>query len=263
MTSLWGDAAKQRVQSRSMVNALKVSSLGRLKTSEGIEYSQRLEIYQAFLKIYEHHRELLDEILALENSGSESLTGSLALSKVHYLQGMVEDQQVHLITNLLGGKTQALIQPQKIWTIGRDARQVGLPILDKQLSRCHAAIKYVDQQGFYLIDLESSNGSFVNGERIRRAHLLKDGDRLCLGSLTIAFFLCNGIQELGRLLPELLTRIDQLEHCVVSEECVTAKVSVAASSQPLGANSLPADKTLLLPRSNLWKGKPMVLPPED
>lgn len=242
-----------------MVNALKISSLGRLSTSEGIEFSQRLEMYQMFLKIYERHRGLLDEILELENSNGKSL----AAIGLPYIQGIIKDQQVHLVTNLLSGKTQALIQHQKIWTIGRDVRQVGLPISDKQLSRCHAAIKYVDRQGFYLIDLESSNGSFVNGERIRQAHRLEDGDRLRLGSLTIAFFLCNVSTELEQLPPERLTRIDQLEHCVASEECKTTKVSVAAESKPSSSDALPFDKTLLLPRSNLWKGKPMVLPPED
>jgi pSer/pThr/pTyr-binding forkhead associated (FHA) protein len=242
-----------------MVNALNVSSLGRLNTSEGIELSQRLETYQAFLKIYERHRGLLDEILELEDASGKSL----ATVGLHYLQGIVKDQQVYLTTNLLGGKTHALVQSQRIWTIGRDSRQVGLPILDKQLSRCHAAIKYVEHQGFYLIDLESSNGSFVNGERIQQPHRLKDGDRLRLGSLTITFFLCSASEELAQLTPELFTRIQQLEHCVPSPESTPAKASVAFASKQLGANDLPADKTLLLSRSDLWKGKPMILPPED
>lgn len=244
-----------------MINASKVSSLSRLNSSKGIELSQRLEMYQTFLKIYEHHRGLLDEILELENSGK-----SWAGIGLPYLQGIVRNQQVYLMTNLVGGKTQTFAQVQKIWTIGRDACQVGLPIPDKQLSRCHAAIKYVEHQGFYLIDLGSSNGSFVNGEQIQQACRLKDGDRLRLGSLTIAFFLCSVSEELEPLPPELLARIAQVDCHPANEECVQAKTSVPiASKQPvsMGSEVLPSDKTLLLPRSNLWKGKPMILPPED
>jgi pSer/pThr/pTyr-binding forkhead associated (FHA) protein len=49
----------------------------------------------------------------------------------------------------------------------------------------------VEEQGFYLTDLGSSNGSLVNGELIQGATLLKDGDRIRLGSLIFTFFLCQ------------------------------------------------------------------------
>lgn len=179
-----------------------------LETSKDTELDlqQRLGLYQVFLKLYEHHRGLLDEILNLENTGSKSLLGAV----LPYMQGTVVGQQVYLTTNVLQGKTQALCQPQNIWTIGRDNTQVLLPLLDKRLSRCHAAIRY-SQQNFYLIDLDSSNGSYVNGERIRHSMRLKDGDRIRLGSLSFSFFVSYASRMLNPLSPEMLTRIAQAD----------------------------------------------------
>lgn len=147
----------------------------------------RLGLYQIFLRLYENHRGLLDEILGLENPGTLSL-GSLTTP---YIQGMVIGDQVSIVTNLLHGKTQATTQPQNTWLIGRDSCQVSIALPDRRLSRCHAAVQYIEGQGFYLTDLGSSNGSVVNGELVQGATLLKDGDRIRLGSLLFTFFLCQ------------------------------------------------------------------------
>jgi pSer/pThr/pTyr-binding forkhead associated (FHA) protein len=62
-----------------------------------------------------------------------------------------------------------------------------------------------------LIDLDSSNGSYVNGELVREAVRLKDGDRIRLGILTFSFFLCRSTQTLGTVSTELLTQLEQSE----------------------------------------------------
>ncbi|NJL42184.1 MAG: FHA domain-containing protein [Leptolyngbyaceae cyanobacterium SM1_4_3] len=156
------------------------------------------------MKLYEHHRELLDEILNLENSRGSSLPGMM----FPYVQGMVLNRQVYLITNLRDGNTQMLSQPENTWIIGRDSRQVTLPIADKRLSRCHAAIQHIENHGFFLTDLNSSNGSYVNGEKVQRS-LLKDGDRIRLGSLTLVFLAGSESQSMGRLSPEMTERLRQ------------------------------------------------------
>jgi len=163
------------------------SNLSSMDTSIRTGLQDRLGLYQIFLRLYENHRSLLDEILGLENSGTRSL-GSITTP---YIQGMVIGEQVSIVTNLLHGKTQATTQPQNTWLIGRDSCQVSIALPDRRLSRCHAAIQYVEGQGFYLTDLGSSNGSVVNGELIQGATLLKDGDRIRLGSLLFTFFLCQ------------------------------------------------------------------------
>lgn len=179
------------------------SSANGWETVEDSELQQRLGLYQVFLKLYEHHRGLLDEILDLETSGSKAL-GRVTLP---YIQGVISDQQVYLVTNLLKGKTQILYQPQQVWSIGRDSSQVGMAVHDKRLSRCHAAIHYVQGQGFYFTDLNSSNGSFVNGERVHQSHPLQDGDRLRLGSLTFAFFICQLSQPFRQTLQPIDAKI--------------------------------------------------------
>jgi hypothetical protein len=220
--------------------SLAVSASQTMDTFEDVELQQRLSLYQVFLRLYEHHRGLLDEILMLENSGSRSLAGVT----MPYIQAVVQAQQAYLVTNLLGGSSQTLTQQQQVWTLGRDARQVGVPIQDRRLSRCHAAIRYVDAEGFYLVDLDSSNGSYVNGERIHHPHRLKDGDRIRLGSMTIAFFLCSTALALGDLTPDLRDRIDR---------ATVSASEVASPPMPaVGKRSHPSrlDDTLKFLRSN-------------
>lgn len=162
-----------------------------METYEDSELQQRLGLYQVFCKLYEHRRELLDEVLSLETSSSQAL-GHV---KLPYIQGVMLEQP-YLITNLLQGKTEALEQPNKRWIIGRNPQQSMIPIADRRLSRVHAAIEFVAQKGFYLTDLGSSNGTFVNGELIRQPVLLQDGDRIRLGSVSFGFFLCAAVTVL-------------------------------------------------------------------
>jgi hypothetical protein len=178
----------------------------RTRATRPIEYPElqaRLGLYQVFLRLYDHHRDLLDEILGLENTDNQALPVTAP-----YIQGMVMDDRVSLVTNLLHGKTQATQQPQNTWVIGRDPCRVTLPLPDRRLSRCHAAVQYVPEEGFYLTDLGSSNGSYINGELIRQATLLRDGDRIRLGSLTFSFFLCQASQTLPSLSDDLLPNLD-------------------------------------------------------
>lgn len=178
-----------------------------METCDGGELQERLRLYQVFLRLYEHNRGLLDEILSLENSGSKTLAGV----SLPYIQGVTLGQSTHIITNLFQGKTQVLTQPQQTWIIGRDPHRAVLPIQDKRLSRCHAALKYVEGQGFYLIDLGSRNGTYINGELVRQSRLLCDGDRVRLGSLTFVFFHCQSVQHLRSLTAEMVTMLENLQ----------------------------------------------------
>lgn len=191
-------------------------TLSLLETPEGMELENRLGLYQVFLKLYEHNRSLLDEILQLENSNLPSACSKAPL----YIQGAVQGQQAYLITNLVNGQTQRLHQPQKIWIIGRD-RRISLSVRDQWMSRRHAAIRYVANEGFYLIDLNSTNGSFVNGEPVYQRILLKDGDLIRLGSVAISFFVGQTSQTLEALSPEVLAQIN----------AITARPSLSTSRQ--------------------------------
>ncbi|BCL37486.1 FHA domain-containing protein [Nostoc sp. MS1] len=157
--------------------------------SQDIE--QRLSLYQVFVSLYEHHRDLLNNILQLDN-----LSQRLRIAtKPYHLQGVVDESAIYITTNLCSNQTQTLQQPQHIWTIGRD-RSNGICLQDQLLSSHHAAIQYVEGEGFFLIDFNSENGSFVNSEQVYQPVKLKDGDRIRLGSLSFDFFLNNNYRYL-------------------------------------------------------------------
>ncbi|MBW4643275.1 MAG: FHA domain-containing protein [Goleter apudmare HA4340-LM2] len=166
------------------------------------ELERQLGLFQLFRKLYEHHSGLLDEILQLENLDQRSFTGL----KPHYVQGVVDASVVYVITNLNENKTQSFQQAQGIWTIGRDANN-GISIMDKYLSDRHAAIQYIDGQGFYLIDFSSANGSFVNGKPVHQPTQLRDGDRIRLGSVNFDFFVNHACRNLPTVAIELLMQL--------------------------------------------------------
>jgi hypothetical protein len=166
------------------------------------EIERRLTLYQVFLKLYEHHSSLLDEILQLENLSKPSLKKM----KVRYVHGVVDTANVYLMTNLCNNQTQSLRQPQQIWTIGRNQNS-GICIADNYMSRRHAAIQYIDDQGFYFIDFNSTNGSFVNGDRALAPIKLKDGDRIRLGNMTFDFFMNYTCRVLPTVAMELLMQL--------------------------------------------------------
>jgi len=79
---------------------------------------------------------------------------------------------------------------QPVISIGRD-RSNDLQLHDTEVSRRHGELRLEDDE-FALIDLESANGSYVNGERIEQ-QALGSGDRLTLGR-TVLLFTAQGHQ---------------------------------------------------------------------
>ena len=69
--------------------------------------------------------------------------------------------------------------------IGRDPVLCDVALSDTLVSRRHARIRQEDNK-FYIYDLASANGTFVNGEAIVRAELC-DGDRISIGSTELQF----------------------------------------------------------------------------
>mgnify|MGYP001055925689 CR=1 FL=1 len=69
--------------------------------------------------------------------------------------------------------------------IGRDPNS-GLVIPDRRVSRQHAQIVR-RKEGFVLLDNDSKNGTFVNGERIAAPARLEDGDVILIGDVELIF----------------------------------------------------------------------------
>ncbi|MGF1676900.1 MAG: FHA domain-containing protein [Rivularia sp. (in: cyanobacteria)] len=165
------------------------------------ELQQRLSLYQVFVKLYENHGSFLEQILKLENLSQSSLK----INQSHYIQAVVDDDMVYVTTNLRDGKSESLRQSQHTWTIGRD-RNSGIHINNKYVSRRHAAIRYINQ-GFYLIDFNSTNGTSINGEQIYQPTKLEDGDIVRIGNITFCFFVNHSCCILPTVAVELLMQL--------------------------------------------------------
>lgn len=75
-------------------------------------------------------------------------------------------------------------------TIGRDDRN-SICIKDKFLSKFH--VRIVEDEGIYFIeDLKSANGTFLNNEKIEDAIELKSNDIINIGSLKFLFIQGDG-----------------------------------------------------------------------
>src|SRR5262249_61896351 len=79
-----------------------------------------------------------------------------------------------------------------VWKIGR-GEQNAIVLIHDMVSRNHAMIQRLDDGEFYLIDMDSCNGSFLNGHRLMAPAALRDGDhpsfrksRLCFRKPTRA-----------------------------------------------------------------------------
>jgi len=72
-----------------------------------------------------------------------------------------------------------------VTTIGREA-DCGLVLDYSQVSRLHARVEHVDA-GYVLIDCDSTNGTFVNGQRIEGRRLLESGDQLRVADISMTF----------------------------------------------------------------------------
>ncbi|HEC12122.1 MAG TPA: adenylate/guanylate cyclase domain-containing protein [Acidiferrobacteraceae bacterium] len=75
---------------------------------------------------------------------------------------------------------------EPVMTVGRDKNNT-IVINEKLVSRNHGMIRRLGKGDYYLIDVGSSNGSFVNGRRIATPQLLKDGDEIKIGQTIITF----------------------------------------------------------------------------
>jgi len=73
-----------------------------------------------------------------------------------------------------------------VWKIGR-GEQNAIVLIHDQVSRNHAMIQQLDDGEFYLIDMDSRNGSFLNGQRLTAPAALRDGDRLSFGKSRLCF----------------------------------------------------------------------------
>ena len=90
----------------------------------------------------------------------------------------------------LAARSQTTIPAEEVFrrdvtTIGREA-PADLVIDHPTVSRLHATIRR-EQDGFFIEDHRSTNGTFVDGQRIGRKHALQPGERIDIGPYSLTW----------------------------------------------------------------------------
>lgn len=93
----------------------------------------------------------------------------------------------HLLLRTDSGYRRLLLTGSNCWTIGR-SEDNSFVLPDRWISRNHAMLQFMENGEFYLIDLGSRNGSFVNGRRVSIPVTLTNGDQLTFGQTELEFY---------------------------------------------------------------------------
>jgi pSer/pThr/pTyr-binding forkhead associated (FHA) protein len=76
---------------------------------------------------------------------------------------------------------------QRTNVVGRD-EALPIQILDKHVSRKHMHIRFDKNEGqYYVLDMKSKHGVFVNGRKIGSEVVLNDGDHIRVGETILLF----------------------------------------------------------------------------
>jgi adenylate cyclase len=95
-------------------------------------------------------------------------------------------QNPYLLLHTVKGSRCLPLIGKNYWTIGRN-QDNDLVIPDQCISRNHAILQSTDMGEFYLIDLGSRNGTFVNGRRVNIPVTLQDTDQVTFGKTELEF----------------------------------------------------------------------------
>lgn len=91
------------------------------------------------------------------------------------------------LTVLTGTMTGQLYKLEKGNTVIGRASNAEVRLPDDGISRHHARVR-IETDAPYLDDLESRNGTFVNGTKLQGTHKLEDGDKIQVGRSTVVRF---------------------------------------------------------------------------
>lgn len=97
------------------------------------------------------------------------------------------------ISYKIDGKPQ-VIKCSAVVTIGRD-KSSDVMIKELTVSRNHAVIRRLSGGDYYLVDSGSSNGSYVNQNRVVAPKLLHNGDIISIGQMEMTFSQHNKAED--------------------------------------------------------------------
>ena len=125
-----------------------------------------------------------------------------------------------------GSEQKNIVLNRSPFTVGRKVDK-DLVIADPRVSRDHAQIMQ-EGQDFFLVDLGSKHGTFVNGERIQRQKLER-GDRLEFGARDSAYVLFNPAHATSNTAREFLSQISGIGIKAEATELQTLRLFLEAA----------------------------------
>lgn len=107
----------------------------------------------------------------------------------------------------------------------------GLVLLDDRVSRRHATIHAQDSAEFWLVDLGSRNGTYLNGRRVSQPTRLRNGDRVQIGPFSLTFRLTDAGDSQATATAELdPSEAEQTQVELRSEPCWLLVCDIAGST---------------------------------
>jgi len=139
-----------------------------------------------------------------------------------------------LVVQVPGAESHDFPLEKPLMTLGRD-RECDLVLDYEYVSRRHARIERTGAD-YSILDWESTNGTFVNGQRIQGKQALTPGDHIDIGDISITFLDASGAGETRffRPLPS---------ECPI--RCDSTSLKVWVRDRPIDAHFFPEEFQLL------------------
>jgi len=93
-----------------------------------------------------------------------------------------------MVTDSAGRSNRIDLEIQSTFFVGRSKQSNNLSFDDEKLSRQHFAIE-ADEDGFFVTDLDSTNGTYLNGVKLLNRRPLGDNDVITAGQEKFVFVL--------------------------------------------------------------------------
>lgn len=130
-------------------------------------------------------------------------------------------------------------------TIGRDSTNE-IVINDAEISRRHSRLTF--QGGKYVLeDLGSTNGTFVNGQRLAGPRVLKAGEVVSFGEQIMLVFEANTVDPGATMISPRATAVPSISRPVSAPPPPPAEYAGSIPSSPAPVSFAPAKKTNITP----------------
>ncbi|MFZ5469857.1 MAG: diguanylate cyclase domain-containing protein [Myxococcota bacterium] len=122
-------------------------------------------------------------------------------------------------------------------TLGRDFA-AELPLTDSGISRRHAQVRAVEGRGerrsYEVRDLDSTNGTRLNGKKVSKAKKLADGDKIFLGRTVVRFTLADELEAQYHARLGGLLAVDDLTGLITKRRFDAAFAEALAAARAQG-----------------------------